>query len=171
MSMAGLRGLSRTTGLLLRHGIPAVGPATVTLPGGLATVTLQGGHATAALAAAGLASQRYISTSPAHGISNSTLDPSLARRTTPTNFGIRCCTARVATQRAAIMMHDVNLAYACSDCCTTASAALKRLQSVWGNFVNEMCHALMHTHAPRETGSCRSGRPSSSSALASTPGR
>lgn len=64
--------------------MPSTGPIQMTL---LPSIQFPA----AALAVAGLASIRHISTSPAHGISNSTLDPSLARRTTPTNFGIRCC--------------------------------------------------------------------------------
>ena len=81
--MLGLRQVSRSVSLILRHA------STATLAP--RAVLTQPGPAGAVMPAAGLALSRQFSVSPAHGASsyNSTLDTSMARQTPPTNYGIR----------------------------------------------------------------------------------
>lgn len=93
--MAALRGLSRTSQLLLSRGFTSIGPN---------HAALLISHSTTALAAAAVASQRHIGASQTRGISNSTLDPAHSARFNSAHLGIRwaplnnaCCAADVWT--------------------------------------------------------------------------
>jgi hypothetical protein len=76
-----LRGLSRASALLLRSGVPAIGPNHAAL------LARQGGSASVAAVAL---SHEYLGMSHSRGVSSSTLDPTLAARTGGANYGIRC---------------------------------------------------------------------------------
>ena len=77
-----LRGLSRTSALLLRSRAIASGPNYAAL--------ISGNGESSGLMAAAAASPGSSGASQLRGVSSSTLDPTLAARTGGSNYGIRC---------------------------------------------------------------------------------
>ena len=77
-----LRGLSRTSALLLRSRATAIGPNYAAL--------ISGNGESSGLMAAAAASPGSSGASQLRGVSSSTLDPTLAARTGGSNYGIRC---------------------------------------------------------------------------------
>jgi hypothetical protein len=145
-----LRGLSRTSALLLRSGATGIGPNCAAL--------LSSNGGTSALTAAAAASHWSSGASQLRGVSSSTLDPTLAARTGGSNYGIRC---------ALLMCMAQNEWLALPQGCSAQAA----------HVVQRTCHGMQCVLSPLTlycnlfAGLCQSGQHLSLSALANTPRR